>query len=420
MKFLQSKNAFIVNFEDRGPGRKFANMVFNPIFHGKTNRNEYFGHRYVCLREEFQFWTKKSIRKKAQKALITFGGTDPTNKTEFILKIIENSNLKLSTKEKTSTAVIIGNGNGGFPELEYNSRLQVTKGEMKISPYFIPMILPNMAAANISRTFGFQGFSSTVVTACAASTQSIGDAAQLINNGLCDVVLAGGCEAGISKLGLGGFSALRALSTNKDNPEKASRPFDSLRDGFVPSEGAGILILESESHALKRNANVFCEIAGMGVSSDAYHPVQPDPSGSGAILAMQRAMQSANINIDDIDYINAHGTSTPLNDACETNAIKKTFKDKAYKIPISSTKSMIGHALGGAGALEAIATILSIINQKAHPTINLENPDPECDLNYIPNKSQDIKIKHAMSNNFGFGGQNACLLYTSPSPRDRG
>ena len=323
---------------------------------------------------------------------------------------IENSNLKLSTKEKTSTAVIIGNGNGGFPELEYNSRLQVTKGEMKISPYFIPMILPNMAAANISRTFGFQGFSSTVVTACAASTQSIGDAAQLINNGLCDVVLAGGCEAGISKLGLGGCSALRALSTNNDNPEKASRPFDSLRDGFVPSEGAGILILESESHALKRNANVFCEIAGMGVSSDAYHPVQPDPSGNGAILAMQRAMQSANINIDDIDYINAHGTSTPLNDACETNAIKKTFKDKAYKIPISSTKSMIGHALGGAGALEAIATILSIINQKAHPTINLENPDPECDLNYIPNKSQNIKIKHAMSNNFGFGGQNASII----------
>ncbi len=224
------------------------------------------------------------------------------------------------------------------------------------------------------------------------------------------MVLAGGCEAGISKLGLGGFSALRALSTKNDKPEKASRPFDSLRDGFVPSEGAGILVLESENHALKRNANVFCEIAGMGVSSDAYHPVQPDPSGNGAILAMQRAMQSAAIGINDIDYINAHGTSTPLNDACETNAIKKTFKERAYKIPVSSTKSMIGHALGGAGALEAIATILSIINQKVHPTINLENPDPECDLNYVPNKAQDIKIKHAMSNNFGFGGQNASII----------
>ena len=323
---------------------------------------------------------------------------------------IENSNLSLTTKEKDSTAVIIGNGNGGFPELEYNARLQVTKGETKISPYFIPMILPNMAAANISRIFGFKGFSSTVVTACAASTQSIGDAAQLINNGLCDVVLAGGCEAGVSKLGLGGFSALRALSTNNDNPEKASRPFDLLRDGFVPAEGAGILILESEEHALKRNANILCEIIGMGVSSDAYHPVQPDPEGTGAILAMKRAIKNANINIEDIDYINAHGTSTPLNDACETLAIKKTFKEMAYHIPISSTKSMIGHALGGAGALEAIATILSIINQKAPPTINLENPDPECDLNYIPNKAQDIKIKHAMSNNFGFGGQNASII----------
>ena len=323
---------------------------------------------------------------------------------------IENSNLSLTTKEKDSTAVIIGNGNGGFPELEYNARLQVTKGETKISPYFIPMILPNMAAANISRIFGFKGFSSTVVTACAASTQSIGDAAQLINNGLCDVVLAGGCEAGVSKLGLGGFSALRALSTNNDNPEKASRPFDLLRDGFVPAEGAGILVLESEEHALKRNANILCEIIGMGVSSDAYHPVQPDPEGTGAILAMKRAIKNANINIEDIDYINAHGTSTPLNDACETLAIKKTFKEMAYNIPISSTKSMIGHALGGAGALEAIATILSIINQKAPPTINLENPDPECDLNYIPNKAQDINIKHAMSNNFGFGGQNASII----------
>ena len=323
---------------------------------------------------------------------------------------IENSNLSLTTKEKDSTAVIIGNGNGGFPELEYNARLQVTKGETKISPYFIPMILPNMAAANISRIFGFKGFSSTVVTACAASTQSIGDAAQLINNGLCDVVLAGGCEAGVSKLGLGGFSALRALSTNNDNPEKASRPFDLLRDGFVPAEGAGILILESEEHALKRNANILCEIIGMGVSSDAYHPVQPDPEGTGAILAMKRAIKNANINIEDIDYINAHGTSTPLNDACETLAIKKTFKEIAYDIPISSTKSMIGHALGGAGALEAIATILSIINQKAHPTINLENPDPECDLNYIPNKSQNLTINYAMSNNFGFGGQNASII----------
>jgi len=324
---------------------------------------------------------------------------------------IENANISFTKDELNRTAVIIGNGNGGFPELEQNARAQVLKGETKVSPYFIPMILPNMAAANISRTFGFKGFSSTVVTACAASTQSIGDAAMLINNEMCDIVLAGGCESGITKLGLGGFSALRALSTQNDNPEKASKPFDINRDGFVPAEGAGMLIIESEEHAIKRGANILCEIVGMGVSSDAHHPVQPDPSGEGAILSMQRALDNANITNKEIDYINAHGTSTPLNDACETNALKKLFKEHAYNIPISSTKSMIGHVLGGAGALEGIATVLSIINQKAHPTINLENPDPECDLNYVPNKSTNVNINYAMSNNFGFGGQNASIIF---------
>ena len=324
---------------------------------------------------------------------------------------IENAKISFTKEEQNSTAVIIGNGNGGFPELEKNARAQILKGETKVSPYFIPMILPNMAAANISRIYGFKGFSSTVVTACAASTQSIGDAAFLINNGLCDVVLAGGCEAGISKLGLGGFGALRALSTNNENPTKASRPFDAKRDGFVPAEGAGMIVIESEEHATKRNANILCEIAGMGVSSDAYHPVQPDPESKGAILAMERALNNAEISYEEINYINAHGTSTPLNDVCETNAIKKTFKKHAYNIPISSTKSMIGHALGGAGALEAIATILSIINQKAHPTINQDTPDSECDLDYIPNKFIDLSINYAMSNNFGFGGQNASIIF---------
>ena len=272
-----------------------------------------------------------------------------------------------------------------------------------------------MAAANISRIFGFKGFSSTVVTACAASTQSIGDAALLINNEMCDIVLAGGCESGITKLGLGGFSALRALSTQNEEPAKASKPFDINRDGFVPAEGAGMFVIESEGHAIKRGANILCEIVGMGVSSDAHHPVQPDPSGDGAILSMERALNNANINNEEIDYINAHGTSTPLNDICETNALKKLFKEHAYKVPISSTKSMIGHVLGGAGALEGIATVLSIINQKAHPTINLETPDPECDLNYVPNKSVDVNINYAMSNNFGFGGQNASIIFRKPS-----
>jgi 3-oxoacyl-[acyl-carrier-protein] synthase II len=328
---------------------------------------------------------------------------------------IENANITFTKDELNRTAVIIGNGNGGFPEIEQNARAQVLKGETKVSPYFIPMILPNMAAANISRIFGFKGFSSTVVTACAASTQSIGDAALLINNEMCDIVLAGGCESGITKLGLGGFSALRALSTQNEEPAKASKPFDINRDGFVPAEGAGMFVIESEGHAIKRGANILCEIVGMGVSSDAHHPVQPDPSGDGAILSMERALNNANINNEEIDYINAHGTSTPLNDICETNALKKLFKEHAYKVPISSTKSMIGHVLGGAGALEGIATVLSIINQKAHPTINLETPDPECDLNYVPNKSVDVNINYAMSNNFGFGGQNASIIFRKPS-----
>ena len=328
---------------------------------------------------------------------------------------IENASITFTKDELNRTAVIIGNGNGGFPELEQNARAQVLKGETKVSPYFIPMILPNMAAANISRIFGFKGFSSTVVTACAASTQSIGDAALLINNEMCDIVLAGGCESGITKLGLGGFSALRALSTQNEEPRKASKPFDINRDGFVPAEGAGMFIIESEDHAIKRGANILCEIVGMGVSSDAHHPVQPDPSGEGAILSMQRALDNANITNEEIDYINAHGTSTPLNDICETNALKKLFKEHAYKVPISSTKSMIGHVLGGAGALEGIATVLSIINQKAHPTINLENPDPECDLNYVPNKSANVNINYAMSNNFGFGGQNASIIFKKPN-----
>ena len=327
---------------------------------------------------------------------------------------IENANISFSKTELNRTAVIIGNGNGGFPEIEQNARAQVLKGETKVSPYFIPMILPNMAAANISRVFGFKGFSSTVVTACAASTQSIGDAALLINNGMCDIALAGGCESGITKLGLGGFSALRALSTQNDNPATASKPFDLNRDGFVPAEGAGMLVIESEEHALKRGANIICEIAGMGVSSDAHHPVQPDPSGEGAILSMQRALDNAGITTSEIDYINAHGTSTPLNDVCETNAIKKLFNKQAYNTPISSTKSMIGHVLGGAGALEGIATILSIANQKIHPTINLKTPDPECDLDYVPNKSRNHKINYAMSNNFGFGGQNASIVFKNP------
>ena len=266
--------------------------------------------------------------------------------------------------------IVMGNGNGGFPTTEENARLLVSRGGMKVSPFFIPMILPNMAAANVSRIFGIKGYTSTIITACAAGTQAIGEGYEIIKRGDADVVLAGGCEAGISQLGLGGFNVIRALTRSNDLPEKASKPFDANRDGFVPAEGAAFLVLENLEHAIKRDAKILGEISGYGVSSDAYHLVQPDQAGNGAAMAMELAIDDAGIDNSSIDYINAHGTSTPQNDLTETLAIKKVFGERAYKVPVSSTKSMIGHALGGAGALEAVASVKTIQTSKIHPTIN--------------------------------------------------
>ena len=282
---------------------------------------------------------------------------------------------------------------------------------MKVSPYFIPMILPNMAAANVSRLFGLKGYTSTVITACAAGTQGIGEAAEAIRRGAADVVLGGGCEAGICQLGLGGFNVIKALSRSEVPPEKASRPFDANRDGFVPAEGAAILILESLEHALGRGAEILAEVSGYGVSSDAFHAVQPDEDGAGAARAMRWAIEDAGMQPSDIDYINAHGTSTPKNDMVETLAIKTVFGEGAYEVPISSTKSMIGHALGGAGALEAVACIKTIRDGIIHPTINYETADPDCDLDYVPNKARKAQINTVLSNSFGFGGQNACVVF---------
>jgi 3-oxoacyl-[acyl-carrier-protein] synthase II len=275
------------------------------------------------------------------------------------------------------------------------------------------MILPNMAAANISRVFSLKGYTNTVITACAAGNQAIGEAAEVIRRGASDVVVAGGCEAGISRLGLGGFHVIKALSRYQGEPTKASRPFDSERDGFVPGEGAGILILEDLEHAVNRKANILAEIVGYGISSDAFHPVQLDEKGEGASKAIELALIDAQLKPCDIDYINAHGTSTPLNDISETRAIKRIFEDYAYKVPISSTKSMIGHVLGGAGAIEGVASIKTIESGIIHPTINLNNPDPECDLDYVPNTSREARVNKVLSNSFGFGGQNACLIYSS-------
>ena len=323
---------------------------------------------------------------------------------------IEDAELDQSTMDQERIGVVMGNGNGGFPTTEENARVLVEKGGMRMSPFFIPMILPNMAAANVSRIFGLKGYTSTIITACAAGNQAIGEGAEVVRRGAADVILAGGCEAGISQLGLGGFNVIKALSRQNDEPEKASRPFDAKRDGFIPAEGSAILVLESLEHALARGANISAEVLGQGVSSDAYHAVQPDEDGSGAARAIRWALEDAGIGPDEIDYINAHGTSTPKNDLSETLAIKAVFGERAYQVPISSTKSMIGHTLGGAGALEAVASIQTILNDEIHPTINYEHPDPDCDLDYVPNVARQQRVDTVLSNSFGFGGQNACLV----------
>ncbi len=324
---------------------------------------------------------------------------------------IENANLNLSVEDGTRLGVVMGNGNGGFPTTEDNSRVLFERGAMRMSPFFVPMILPNMAAAQISRIFGFRGYTNTVITACAAGNQAIGEAAEVIRRGAADVVLAGGCEAGISRLGLGGFHVIKALSRYKGDPTRASRPFDATRDGFVPAEGAGVLVMESLEHALDREVDILAEILGYGVSSDAFHAVQPDEKGDGAARAIRLAIEDSGVEYSDIDYINAHGTSTPLNDVSETKAIRSAFGKLASQIPVSSTKSMIGHALGGAGAIEGVAVVKTIESGVIHPTINYENPDPHCDLDFVPNQARTLKVKRALSNNFGFGGQNACLVY---------
>lgn len=327
------------------------------------------------------------------------------------LQAAESSGFDISGEDPYRVGVILGNGNGGFPTLEENCRILADRGGMRMSPFFFPMILPNMAAAAVSRYLGAQGYNSTATTACAASNQAIGEALDVLRRGTADVVFAGGAEAGISLLGLSGFAVMRALTTRNDEPEQASRPFDADRDGFVPSEGAVILVMERLEHAMARGANILAEVAGFGCTSDAGHPVQPEESGASASRAMSIAITDAGMTTDDVDYINAHGTSTPLNDTLETVAIKRLFGERAYQIPISSTKSMIGHSLGAAGALEAAACIKTITEATLHPTINYTSPDPSCDLDYVPNRARQQDVQVVLSNAFGFGGQNACLVF---------
>ena len=324
---------------------------------------------------------------------------------------LEDSGLKIDEKNADRVGVITGCGLGGLGSIEHYRDILVNRGPRRVSPFFIPMAIPNMASGQISIMFGAKGPNTVVCTACAAGTHGIGDAFKAIQRGDADVMITGGTESVITPLALAGFSALKALSTRNDEPEKASRPFDKARDGFVIGEGSGMLIIEELNHALDRGANILAEIIGYGLTGDAYHMTAPPEDGEGAARCMQMALDDAGISPADVDYINAHGTSTPLNDLCETRAIKSVFKEHAKNIAISSTKSMTGHMLGGAGGVEAVFCIKSIQDGIIPPTVNLDEPDPDCDLDYVPNKARKMDVNVVMSNSFGFGGTNAVLIF---------
>ncbi len=325
---------------------------------------------------------------------------------------LKDAGLTPENMDRERVGVIVGSGIGGMGTYhKQQESLWSEKGPHRISPFFIPMMIADMAAGRISMRYGLKGPNYATTSACATSSHSIGDSFILIQRGDADIMVTGGSEAGICQMGIGGFNAMKALSTRNDHPEKASRPFDAGRDGFVMGEGSGIVILESLDHAVKRGAKIYAEISGIGFTADAHHITEPAPGGEGAVRSMRTAMKDAGVSVDDVDYINTHGTSTPVGDKSETAAIKTVFGEHAYKLAVNSTKSMIGHLLGAAGAVEAVVTILSIYHNKVHPTINYETPDPACDLNYIPNKAKDWTVDVAISNTFGFGGHNASILF---------
>jgi 3-oxoacyl-[acyl-carrier-protein] synthase II len=324
---------------------------------------------------------------------------------------ITNAGIDLRSEDSSDIGVIIGTGIGSLTTTERECGTLFRRGGMRVNPNFLPMMLPNMATSQVTRIFGIHGYSSTTVTACSSGAQAIGDAAEVIRRGGAQVMLAGGSEASICALGMSSFSVLRALSLRNDEPTRASRPFDRDRDGLVPAEGATTFVLENLDRAQRRNAPILAEITGYGTSSDAYHVVAPHPKGDGAVKAMTQALDDAAISPDEVDYINAHATSTPVGDDVETLAIKRVFGDRAYKLPVSATKSMLGHAMGASGAIEALAAILSIRDNVVHPTINYETPDPDCDLDYVPNEARELPVRTALSNSFAFGGHNVVLAF---------
>jgi 3-oxoacyl-[acyl-carrier-protein] synthase II len=324
---------------------------------------------------------------------------------------LQDAQLIIDESNADRVGVMVGSGMGGLSSIEKYHKVLLAEGPKKITPFFIPMLIVNLAPGQISIYFGARGPNSSVVTACATGNHSIGEAFKIILRGDADAMIAGGAEAVITPLAIAGFSSMRALSTRNSEPERASRPFEKDRDGFVMAEGAGVLLLEDLQHALKRGAKIYAEIIGYGCNADAYHISAPSPNGIGAARCMEIALRDAGISYDEVDYINAHGTSTPLNDLSETMAMKTVFKDHAKKVAVSSTKSMTGHLLGAAGGVEAIYSILTIQHGVIPPTINYETPDPECDLDYVPNTARESKVKIVMSNSFGFGGTNATLIF---------
>ncbi len=325
------------------------------------------------------------------------------------IEAVKDSGIVATEENAERIGVSIGSGIGGMQNIEDTDILYQASGPRKISPFFIPGTIINMISGNLSIMFGFKGPNVAIVTACTTGTHSIGDASRMIEYGDADVMIAGGAEAAITRLSVGGFASSRALSTRNDDPTTASRPWDKDRDGFVIGEGAGVMVLEEYEHAKKRGAKIYAELSGYGMSADAYHMTAPNMDGPRR--SMRNAMQNAGINVDAVEFINAHGTSTPLGDSNETNAIKAAFGDHASKLVVNSTKSMTGHLLGGAGGLESVFTVLSIYNQVSPPTINIFNQDPECDLDFCANTARDMKIEYALKNNFGFGGTNGSLVF---------
>ncbi|HEY7336305.1 MAG TPA: beta-ketoacyl-ACP synthase II [Bryobacteraceae bacterium] len=333
--------------------------------------------------------------------------------TEFAL---QHSGFQVKPEDAERTGVMIGSGIGGFEVIEREHKILLERGPSRISPFFIPATIINLASGQVSIRTGAKGPNSATATACTTSAHAVGDSYRLIQRGDADVMICGGTEAAVTPMGIGGFAAMRALSTCNDEPCRASRPWDRARDGFVVGEGAGILILEEYEHAQRRGATILAELAGYGMSADAYHITSPSEDGDGAYRVMRNALADAGLEPHQIDYINAHGTSTPVGDRIETTAMKRAFGDHAYKCAVSSTKSMTGHLLGGAGGLEAGICVLAIRDQIAPPTVNYEIPDPECDLDYVPNHARPMRIDYALSNSFGFGGTNGCLIFKKIEP----